>query len=417
MMSADKELTAILDLGKALLTNGATVWEAESLLRDIFEKYEFEKSDIVVTSSYLYVTVRDKDDKTYTQVRNIGSISRDMDKLNKLLTLAHEVCAEPVDTDMLARHVKEIIRGQSLPMWIYIVTNVIGAGAFAAFYDGDRYDVIAAALVGILVPIVRSLIMDAYNNSLTVNVFSSFVMEVSIMLLVLVKIGHDPAAITSSCLLLLISSLGMIGGIRSLLHGYVMSGITDFINSLLAASGIAIGILLAMYLMPNNLVSSGSGVQGVVSAPALQTVYCCIGCSAFARMFGAEKKAMLFSNIGALLTWGIYLLTYDALGLGLFLTNVSGAAFVAVYSRSLSRLAQIPATVLSTTCIFPLLPGSYLYRVMVGIFTHNSKMFSTQGKYLFVTSVGIAVGFVVVEVLYGYAEAIALKIKTRRSVS
>ena len=134
-------------------------------------------------------------------------------------------------------------------------------------------------------------------------------------------------------------------------------------------------------------------------------------------MFGAEKKAMLFSNIGALLTWGIYLLAYDALGIGLFLTNVSGAAFVAVYSRSLSRLAQIPATVLSTTCIFPLLPGSYLYRVMVGIFTHNSKMFSTQGKYLFVTSVGIAVGFVVVEVLYGYAEAIALKIKTRRSVS
>lgn len=413
MMSADKELTAILDLGKALLTNGATVWEAESLLRDIFEKYEFEKSDIVVTSSYLYVTVRDKDDKTYTQVRNISGISRDMNKLNKLLTLSHEISIEPIDTDRLIGHIKEITGGQGLSMWVYIVTNVIGAGAFAAFYNGDLCDVIAAAIVGIIVAVIRIL----YNNKLASNVFSSFVMKISILLLVQVKIGHDPGAITSSCLLLLISSLGMIGGIRSLLHGYVMSGITDFINSLLAASGIAIGILLAMYLMPNNLVSSGSGVQGVVSAPALQTVYCCIGCSAFARMFGAEKKAMLFSNIGALLTWGIYLLAYDALGIGLFLTNVSGAAFVAVYSRSLSRLAQIPATVLSTTCIFPLLPGSYLYRVMVGIFTHNSKMFSTQGKYLFVTSVGIAVGFVVVEVLYGYAEAIALRIKTRRSVS
>lgn len=387
--------------------------EAESLLRDIFEKYEFEKSDIVVTSSYLYVTVRDKDDKTYTQVRNIGSISRDMNKLNKLLTLSHEISIEPIDTDRLIGHIKEITGGQGLSMWVYIVINVIGAGAFAAFYNGDLCDVIAAAIVGIIVAVIRIL----YNNKLASNVFSSFVMKISILLLVQVKIGHDPGAITSSCLLLLISSLGMIGGIRSLLHGYVMSGITDFINSLLAASGIAIGILLAMYLMPNNLVSSGSGVQGVVSAPALQTVYCCIGCSAFARMFGAEKKAMLFSNIGALLTWGIYLLAYDALGIGLFLTNVSGAAFVAVYSRSLSRLAQIPATVLSTTCIFPLLPGSYLYRVMVGIFTHNSKMFSTQGKYLFVTSVGIAVGFVVVEVLYGYAEAIALKIKTRRSVS
>ena len=111
MMSADKELTAILDLGKALLTNGATVWEAESLLRDIFEKYEFEKSDIVVTSSYLYVTVRDKDDKTYTQVRNISGISRDMNKLNKLLTLSHEISIEPIDTDRLIGHIKEIICG------------------------------------------------------------------------------------------------------------------------------------------------------------------------------------------------------------------------------------------------------------------------------------------------------------------
>lgn len=75
MMSADKKMTAIMDLGKALLTKGAAVWEVEELLSDIFKQYGFVRSDIIAMSNYLYVTVWDKDDTVYTQVRRIRSIS------------------------------------------------------------------------------------------------------------------------------------------------------------------------------------------------------------------------------------------------------------------------------------------------------------------------------------------------------
>lgn len=74
-MSADKKMTAIMDLGKALLTKGAAVWEVEELLSDIFKQYGFVRSDIIAMSNYLYVTVWDKDDTVYTQVRRIRSIS------------------------------------------------------------------------------------------------------------------------------------------------------------------------------------------------------------------------------------------------------------------------------------------------------------------------------------------------------
>lgn len=76
-MSADKKMTAIMDLGKALLTKGAAVWEVEELLSDIFKQYGFVRSDIIAMSNYLYVTVWDKDDTVYTQVRRIRSISRE----------------------------------------------------------------------------------------------------------------------------------------------------------------------------------------------------------------------------------------------------------------------------------------------------------------------------------------------------
>lgn len=75
MMSADKKMTAIMDLGKALLTKGAAVWEVEELLSDIFKQYGFVRSDIIAMSNYLYVTVWDKDDTVYTQVRRIRSMS------------------------------------------------------------------------------------------------------------------------------------------------------------------------------------------------------------------------------------------------------------------------------------------------------------------------------------------------------
>jgi uncharacterized membrane protein YjjP (DUF1212 family) len=413
MSDADKKMTAIMDLGKALLTKGAVVWEVEDLLTDIFKQYGFVRSDIIAMSNYLYVTVWDMDDKVYTQVRRIRSISRELDKLEKLLTLAHMISIEPIDIESLNERVKEIITHPGMPMRIYAVCSIIGAGCFAAFYNGDLNDVLVACIVGAVLPFVHSFIMDKHDNNLTVNLFSSFLMEVLIIVMVMVGIGHDTGHITSSCLLLLISSLGLVGGISQIMHGQILSGIANFLNAILGALGIAAGILLAFYLIPGSE-TTVSDAQGYVSDPILQTLYCCFGCIVFAKMIGVRNKSLLFSAIGTVIVWGAYLLMNDVLGAGVFITNVVAAAAVALFSISLTKLTKIPATVLFTTCVYPLLPGSYLYRVLVGIFTRNNELIVSQGGYLGKTCLGIVVGFIVVEVLLRYIEAIAAKIRERR---
>ena len=85
-------------------------------------------------------------------------------------------------------------------------------------------------------------------------------------------------------------------------------------------------------------------------------------------------------------------------------------------------LAKIPATVILTACIFPLIPGSDLYYTVSAAILHNHDLtvsaailhnhdlFLTHGRALILICIGISVGFIIVDVAQKYMELFRLKI-------
>ena len=142
-----------------------------------------------------------------------------------------------------------------------------------------------------------------------------------------------------------------------------------------------------------------------------------MGCIGFAVLFGAkEGKIFIFSAIGAAINWLIFLVAYHDSIDSLFAATLAGAAFVAFYSVVVESLAKIPATVILTACIFPLIPGSDLYYTVSAAILHNHDLFLTHGRTLILICIGISVGFIVVDVAQKYMELFRLKIyKYRRS--
>ena len=93
--------------------------------------------------------------------------------------------------------------------------------------------------------------------------------------------------------MLLVSSLGLINGIRDVMQANFISGFLEIMNSLLGAFGIAFGIALAMMLMKWN------GTDHFVINPSvwIQIVSCTIGCIGYASWFGIRgKKDGIFRN-------------------------------------------------------------------------------------------------------------------------
>ena len=80
-------------------------------------------------------------------------------------------------------------------------------------------------------------------------------------------------------------------------------------------------------------------------------------------------------------------------------------------------LAKIPATVILTVCIFPLIPGSDLYYTVSAAILHNHDLFLTHGRALILICIGISVGFIIVDVAQKYMDLFRLKIyKYQRNI-
>ena len=133
----------------------------------------------------------------------------------------------------------------------------------------------------------------------------------------------------------------------------------------------------------------------------IQLISCTIGCTGFALCFKIRGRQVLFSSVGAFLTWGIYLLVYH-FNPSNFLATLTAAVFVGFYAFAMSRINKAPSTIFLTASVLPLIPGSALYYMMYGYVSGNKEMAMFKTNSLLTTCLAIALGFLIVDVASRY---------------
>ena len=111
-----------------------------------------------------------------------------------------------------------------------------------------------------------------------------------------------------------------------------------------------------------------------------------------------KGKQVLYSSIGAFFTWFVYMAAYHFNNSNFYATII-GATFVAGYAFVMSRVNRAPSTIFLTASVFPLIPGPNLYYMMYGFVGGDNAMAFEQMKVLFETCLGIAFGFLIVDVI------------------
>ena len=400
MKTASSLLGTILDLGKEMLLAGAEVWRVEDILQDVCEAYCFKQADLWIISSCLHATVTTWDGRMYTQIRSVEGRKYDLDKLDSLYGLAHDICEKPTGIDTVRERLDEIISRPGISPRLSLVAMIMAAMGFTVFYSGGLPDALVAAVIAAVVYYLGNNLRRNVNNLLAYNTLASFALEAIALTAFAGSIAGNTAAITTAGIFLLISGLGITNGIGDFLHGNTLSGLSETSNALLGAGGIAIGISLA--LLTYDLFRPGQidlETVGLVSQPALQILMCTIGCAGFALMFDARGKALIFSAIGAALTEAVYIIVSDLFGAGYFSATLAGAVFVAFYADMVNIFTKIPAAIFQITCIFPLIPGSNLYFTVLGAVIKNHELFITQGRKMILIALGIALGYIIIDVI------------------
>ena len=305
-MNYEKLVQGILNIGEAMLQCGAEIFRVEDSLYRMYKSYGFMTYDVYVIPSNIQVTVETPEGEIITQIRHIESTGADYDKLNYLNAMSRYVCSHNPDEKELVRRFKKVMARPDQSELITGLAQITGGTAFAVFFGCDLQDAVVALIVCLMIVLVGRWLSRREGNPMIYNLILAFLSEVVIVTAVRSGLGHHPDRIMIGIVMLLVSALGAINGMRDVMQRNFISGSLEVMNSMLGAFGIAFGIALAMMLM-GNISAEGFDVN---NNTVIQLISCTIGCTGYASWFKIRGKKILYSSVGAFLTWGIYLLVY-----------------------------------------------------------------------------------------------------------
>ena len=148
----------------------------------------------------------------------------------------------------------------------------------------------------------------------------------------------------------------------------------------------------------------------LASSFTTQLISCTIACVGFAYWFNVKGIQVLYSGIGAFFTWAVYYVGFEMTNSN-FQATLFGAIFVAIFAQIMARVNRAPATIFLCVCVFPLVPGPNLYYMMYYLVLENYKVAKEEALTLVLTCVGIALGFIVMDIFNKYIVIILKRLK------
>lgn len=390
-------LGLILDIGAELIKSGAETHRVEDSLYRLCAAYRFTDCNIWVVPSNIQATVTAPDGTILTQIRHVRGAGVNFDRLDRLNALCRHACADTPSSEDLSAALNGIIARKPLPIWLQYVAGVLAGAGFGVFFHCDVMDALVAACASLLITFLVRMLSKRESNPLILNFLISLLGELFILLSVRFGFGHHIGYITIGVVMLLISGLGTTNGVRDLVHLDTLSGVMNITVSFIGAVGIALGIALPLLLL-------GGGESDALSInpnPVLALFSCAAAGIGFALWFGVRGYKILSCALGAVLTWGIYLLAHWLLP-SVFFATLLGSAASALFAQIMARVHKAPATIFQTISAIPLIPGASLYYMMYGFVTSDYTFALERGVSLVLTCFGIVLGFMVIEVLNKY---------------
>ena len=393
-MDYERVFGLFLDLGRELIRCGGETHRVEDTLYRLAAAYHFTDCNLWVVPSEIQATMTDPDGVIRTQIRHVRGSSTNFDALDRLNALSRSACAQRPDAEILAAQLEEIRAAAPLRPWLAYLGGLLGGWGFALFFGCDLPDSLVAAMASLLIFFMVRRLSPKEGNPLILNFAVSLVTELFILLVCRFGFGDHMETIAIGVIMLLVSGLGAFNGLRDLVHLDTLSGLINLAASFTGAIGIALGMALPLLIFRD---WGAVAVSAQSPDPWVQLLSGAAACVGFAIWFRVRGWKIAWCALGAFLTWGAYLLTYRFYP-SAFAATLLASFLCGLYGQVMARVNKSPATIFTTICILPIIPGSSLYYTMYGLVTRNSDLSYEKGVELVMTCFGIVLGFMIMEV-------------------
>lgn len=241
-------LHLLLDIGKLMLRSGGEVNRVENTLSLIGKAYGATETNVLVITTTIIITMEFSDGNLITESCRIEkSCGNMLWQLEKINALSRKCCENPISIDLLEEEVRKCERPVNKQK--FYIGSLIVAGAFAVLFGGSIFDAAAAMIFALVICLFQSKLSDFFPNNIVFNTVCSFVVGIIICLFAKIIPFINADNIITGDIMLLIPGVAFTNAIRDLFVGDTVSGLMRLIESLLWAAGLAVGFMLAVFVV------------------------------------------------------------------------------------------------------------------------------------------------------------------------
>ena len=245
-MDDQKLIDTATAIGCRMLEHGADIYRVEETISRICLAYGAKEVDVFAIPSSIVVSVTGADGGSWTRTRRIKNQNVDLDKLDRFNNLSRVICRDRPAADWVEG---EIARINAQPVYssaLQAFACALVSFFFTLFFGGDLRDASVAFAAGLAMKYFSKRLERFGLSSFLINIAASATAGAFAFLSVRFGAALHIDKIIIGTLMNLVPGLSLTNSIRDFIVGDLMAGLMKLTETLLTATGIAIGVMLAL---------------------------------------------------------------------------------------------------------------------------------------------------------------------------
>ncbi|WP_297136541.1 threonine/serine ThrE exporter family protein [Terrisporobacter sp.] len=229
-------------LGEQMLTNGAETSRVEDSVLRVCKSRGFKHVNVFTTPTCVIISDEKFDGLTF--MKTISKRTINLTKIDRLNDISREfVQNEDVDPLQAIDKLKEVEAVKDYNQFIYFAGTAMASASFAYLIGGTTVlDFILTLIIASIGVIIYNKIMKLNGITFFATLMSSFSIAVLGNLLVNYNVLQNSTSLIVGSIMPLLPGVSFIKGLRDLISGNLLAGISRIIEAFLIAAAIAVGV-------------------------------------------------------------------------------------------------------------------------------------------------------------------------------
>lgn len=234
--------------GTIMLESHAESYRVEDTVRRILATTGLSNVDVVTNTTGLYMTLDDDDLETdpITIVRRIHNRGNHLSKIYQVNNISRAVTAGEISIEEAYNRLK-IVEDHEYNIYSKGFATTLLVMGFTLLLNGSGIDILLSVIAGIIVSFARLIENSVFVNDILYNMGTTMVTSLVITTISnLIPLPTSSHIIIIAALMPLYPGTAFTNGIRDVLKGDYVSGMTRMTEAFIIAASLAMGVIIGL---------------------------------------------------------------------------------------------------------------------------------------------------------------------------